>query len=377
VILDTQIKQYRRRFLLALAERLRAHNITLEIAYSDPAPSERARADAVDLDGIGVKVPARWLLGERIMLQHAWPVVRDADLVIMEQSNKLVFNFVLLALSQLGRKRVAYWGHGYNRQETTPGLSEALKRKLLRQVDWWFAYTDGVASYLVEQGVPAETITTVHNTIDTSELTDALARLSPAARHATRRRFGIAQDAQVGLYCGALTPAKELDFLIAAAERISYQVPGFELVILGDGVSRSFVEAAAAQYGFVHYVGSCFGAARAEYFAIAEVFLLPALVGLAAVDAFAGGLPLFTTSLPTHGPEIEYVVDGKNGVITAHTELAFAASVAATLRDPARLARMRSAARDTAARLSLSNMIAAFEAGIVGCLGIEPAVASR
>jgi L-malate glycosyltransferase len=373
VILDTQIKQYRKRFLLELAARLRTHDIDLTVAHSDAAPSERARADTLELDGIGVKVPTTWLLGERLMLQRAWSLVRDADLVIMEQSNRLVLNFVLLALSQLGLKRVAYWGHGYNRQETKPGISELVKRKLVRRVDWWFAYTDGVQRYLVEHGVRPDTITVVHNTVDTTDITDAIARMTPQMRDAIRRRLAIASNAPVGLYCGALTAAKQLDFVISAAQRIRDEIRDFELVIVGDGPERAAVEQAARSHAFVHYVGPCFGAARADYFAIADVFLIPALVGLAAVDAFAAGLPLFTTSLPTHGPEIEYVVDGVNGVITEHRVEDFAAAVVAVVRDPNRHARMRRAARESADRLGLSHMLDAFETGILSCLAMETA----
>jgi len=373
VILDTQIKQYRKRFLLELAARLRIRNIELTVAYSDPAPSERSRADAIDLDGIGMKVPTTWLLGERVLLQHAWPVVRNADLVIIEQSNRLLFNLVLLALSHLGLKRVAYWGHGYNRQQTKPGISERLKRNLVKRVDWWFAYTEGVKRYLVEEGVRPEVITNVQNTIDANELTDALAQLGPSANGATRRRLDIPAGARIGLYCGALTPAKELDFIIAAAGQIRLDVPDFELVIVGDGPSRALVENAARERPYVHYVGACFGAARAEYFAIADVFLIPALVGLAAVDGFAAGVPVVTTSLPTHGPEIEYVIDGFNGLIEKHDVGAFASATAALLRDPERRHHMRDAARQTAARLNLSHMISAFEGGIVACLATERA----
>jgi glycosyltransferase involved in cell wall biosynthesis len=370
VIIETQIKQYRKRFLLELAARLRASDIELKVAYSDSNSSERERGDTIELDeGVGVKIPAVWLFGERLVLQHAWPLVRHADLVITEQSNKLAFNLVLLALSQLGMKRLAYWGHGRNRQATRPGLSETLKRKLVARVDWWFAYTDSVKAYLVEQGMRPDAITVVQNTIDTTELSDAIRALTPEERARTRRELGIADDAHVGLFCGALTPAKEPEFLIEAASMIRREVPGFELVVIGEGPRRAYVEEAAGEHSHVHCVGPAFGRERARYFAIADVFLMPTLVGLAAVDAFAAGLPLFTTSLPTHGPEIDYLRDGENGVISEHDVRAFASAVSVTLQDQARLDAMREAALATAARLTLPHMVSAFETGILRCLG--------
>lgn len=369
VIIETQIKQYRKRFLLELADRLRASDVELKVAYSEANSRERERGDTIELDeGVGVKIPALWLLGERVVLQHAWSLVRNADLVITEQSNKLVFNFLLLALSQLGVKRLAYWGHGRNRQATRPGLSETLKRKLVSRVDWWFAYTDSVKEYLVAQGMRPDAITVVQNTIDTTELTDAIRALTAQDQLRTRSELGIADGAHAGLFCGALTAAKEPEFLIEAAARIRREVPDFELVVIGDGPMRAYVEQAARENSYIHYVGPAFGRDRAKYFAIADVFLMPTLVGLAAVDAFAAGLPLFTTSLPTHGPEIEYLRDGENGVISDHDVGAFASAVSTTLQDRVRLDTMRESARATAAGLTLPHMVSAFETGILRCL---------
>lgn len=369
VIIETQVKQYRKQFLLDLAARLRAADVELKVAYSIASSSERERADSIELDhGVGVKVPARWLFADRVIIQHVWPLVRDADLVIIEQSNKLLFNYVLLALSNLGLKRVAYWGHGYNRQERRPGLSELVKRHLVGHVDWWFAYTEGVARYLVERGVVEDRITVVRNTIDTAELTAAIEALAPATRDATRARLGIARDACVGVFCGALTAEKEIDFLLAAAAHVRRALPAFELLIVGDGPERALVEAAARRHDYVHYVGPVFGSNRAEFFAIADVLLMPALVGLAIVDGFAAGLPLVTTELPTHGPEIEYLEHRVNGLVTPHEVSAYADAVVATLSDRAQTRAMSAAARRTAASLTLPQMVGAFEAGILTCL---------
>ena len=42
--------------------------------------------------------------------------------------------------------------------------------------------------------------------------------------------------------------------------------------------------------------------------------LLPGAVGLGVLDSFAFDVPLVTVDLPYHGPEIDYVRDGENGV---------------------------------------------------------------
>jgi L-malate glycosyltransferase len=372
VILEPGLKQYRRAFLGELAARLRRDDIALKVAYSAPNRVERTKSDSLSLPpDLGIEVPGVWFLGERVFVQLAWGAIRDADLVVMEQGNKHAFNYLLLALSRLGRKRVGYWGHGYNHQARAPGVSEWLKRKLLTRVDWWFAYTDGVGRYLADHGVAPGIITVVQNTIDTRELAEAVRAHGDDDRRAVRRRLGIPDDARVGLFCGSLYADKKLELLVAAAQRIRERRPDFELIVVGDGPAREAMRAATARLPFVHHVGPAFGPDRAAYFAISDVFLMPGLVGLAIVDAFTIGLPVFTTDIPIHSPEIEYLQPGENGVITVHDAGAYAAAVCRVLDDPDALARMREAARATAARLTLAHMVEAFATGITRCLEVR------
>jgi glycosyltransferase involved in cell wall biosynthesis len=369
VILEAQVKQYRVAFLGELAARLRRDDIALQVVYSAPNRSERTKSDSLALPpDLGLEVPGLWLFGERVFVQLAWSAIRGADLVVIEQGNKHALNYLLLALARLGRKRVAYWGHGYNHQARSQGASEWLKRKLLTRVNWWFAYTAGVGRYLIDHGVDPQIITVVQNTIDTRELTEVVRTQGADHRRAVRGRLGIADHARVGLFCGSLYADKKLELLIAAVERIREHRPDFELVVVGDGAARAQMKAAAARLPFVHYVGPAFGPERAAYFAISDVFLIPGLVGLAIVDAFTIGLPVFTTDIPIHSPEIEYLEPEVNGVITAHDPADYAAAVCRVLGDPRELARMRDGARATAARLTLGHMVEAFATGIARCL---------
>ncbi len=369
VILETQLKQYRRQLFIDLADTLRERDIELTIVYSDPNRRERAKADTTELErGIGVKIPIYWLLGDRLVVQRAWDAVRDADLVILERGSKLLFNYVLVAMSQLGRKRIAFWAHAYNHQARRPSASEWLKRKLVTKTDWWFAYTEGEARYLAAHGVPGDAISVLHNTIDTRELTDAIRALPEETRRRTRDSLGIAAHAAVGLYCGSLYRDKHLPFLVDAIRRVRERVPTFEMVIVGDGPERPIVEAAARQLPFVHYVGPLFGRERAPFFAVSDVFLMPGLVGLAIVDAFAAALPVVTTDIPIHSPEIEYLQPDVNGIISPYDARPFAADIAQLLQDVPRLQRMKQAARATADTLPLARMVAEFADGIVRCL---------
>ena len=95
---------------------------------------------------------------------------------------------------------------------------------------------------------------------------------------------------------------------------------------------------------------------------------MPALVGLAAVDAFSVELPLMTTSMSAHG-RIEYLEEGQNGVTFFLDSVdAFASEVASGAGRSRAAGTLRDGARRTANGLTLVHMVDAFADGIVRCL---------
>lgn len=295
------------------------------------------------------------------------PLLREiaaADLIVVEHANKYLVNYLLLCCSVLGMKRVAYWGHGRNRQSQKIGISEWLKSKTLDRVDWWFAYTRGTADYLVEKGVSFAKITNVQNSIDTSEFRRQLLSVSESDLIAVREKLGISSKAMVGLFCGGITREKLPEFLIQSALMIKSQVPLFELIVIGDGPEKCVIDSAARTYTWIHSVGPQFGREKAVCFKLASLVLMPGVVGLAIVDAFAADLPIFTTDIPIHGPEIEYLENGHNGLITpANTEL-FASAIAGILADAKELQALKNGASQSAAHYSIAQMTRNFQYGI-------------
>lgn len=369
LIIEPQMKQYRIPFYARLQSALESSGIDLCVAYSAPVGGDISKGDSCDLPPpVGVKVKAFQLLGGRLLFQPLFRQIADADLVIVDHANKHVLNTILVALSRLKLKKVAFWGHGRNRQAVSDSLSERFKRQTVSWVDWWFAYTAGVREYVKSLGMPEDQISTVNNAIDTSEFRASLSEVTASEIEDARKSLAIDDDALIGLYCGGLYPDKDLDFLIEAATLIHAKVPEFRLLVLGGGPEFPRVLSAAKVNSFISAVGPCFGSKKACYFRLASVFLAPAAVGLAALDAFAAGLPLITTDVTTHGPEIEYLENGVNGFIMQHELSSYADCVCQLLSTPDLLKRMSERAILSAAQYSIESMVENFHAGIVQCL---------
>lgn len=369
-IIQPVMKQYRMPFFQQLGHLLGQAGIELQVVYGTPWLQEALRKDHGDIPPpLGLRVASRMLGGKLFWMPVARPWIR-ADLVVVEHANKHLMNFLLAALQRLRIKRVAYWGHGRDLQGSEESMGERYKRRSLHWSDWWFAYTSGAARYVASQGFAPQRITVVQNAIDTAELRRQLAQVDDTTRARVLARLGWPADSRVGVYCGSLYPNKRLDWLMQSAEAVHRQHPGFRLLVVGGGPLGPELKAFAQQHGeWVHWAGATFGQDKADLLGTAELWLNPGLVGLGILDAFCAGLPLLTTDLPLHSPEIEYLEHGRNGLMVAPDPEAFGQAILDLLADPVRLATMRAAARSDSHRYSIEAMAHNFAQGVQQCLG--------
>jgi glycosyltransferase involved in cell wall biosynthesis len=367
-IIQPVMKGYRLPFFIGLDKRLSQVGITLQVVYGTPWPEEAKRGDHVDLlSPLGRKVESRMLFSKLFFL----PVLRpwlSADLVIVEHANKHLMNYLLAVLWAVGVKRIAYWGHGRDRQANADSRAERFKRRSMHWADWWFAYTAESAAYVAAQGFPADRITVVENAIDTRALRDDLAAVSEDELEGARVELGWNGNEQVAVFCGSLYQNKRLDLLFDAADRVHRAVPLFRLLIIGGGPLGDEVARFASDRPWVKAVGPKFGHEKTVLLRLATMWLNPGLVGLGILDAFCAGLPVLTTDLPLHSPEIEYLVDGENGLIVQPTVDDFADVIERLLKDAVSLEHLRNGALIAAQRYSIETMVENFAVGIERCL---------
>ncbi|MDH4280689.1 MAG: glycosyltransferase family 4 protein [Acidimicrobiia bacterium] len=373
-ILQRRLVQYR----LALFDELRAEcarrGIELHLVYGEASVTDSKRNDGGSLPWAD-EVKARWfnIRGADLLWQQYPSDLTDVDLVVMTQENKIVSNYRQLLRRAVGRGgKTAYWGHGRNLQSTNPdGPSERWKRLLVNRIDWWFAYTQGTVDYLTGSGFPPERITRLDNAIDDVTFRADLDSVEPAALSRLRTEIDLADGAPLALHCGSLYREKRLDDLIEIGDHIHRSIPGFRLVIVGDGPERPRLESLLASRPWARCVGTQTGLDKAAWFRLAVVQINPGLVGLHVLDSFVAGVPLVTTRDAPHGPEIEYLDDGVNGLFATPDPARFAAEVIDLVSDTERLRAMVDAGRKSAQHYTLANMVNNFADGICTCLGID------
>ncbi len=373
-IIYRHIPQYRREFYERLRRDLDDRGIALTLVHGQPVGEDAVKADSVRLPW-ATEIHNRVLdiHGKQLVWQPAWQQVRRSELVIVEQASKLPLNFLLLTAQKLGGPRVALWGHGVNMQadgRILTSAAEAVKRRTMRAAHWFFAYTDGVAQTVRAAGFPADRITVMQNALDTEALRRWYLEATEAEVDAVRAHHGIV-GAHVGLYVGALYRGKRLDFLVEASLHTREVVSDFELVIAGTGPEAAAVEAAARRHPWIHAVGAVFGRDKALLGRICDLMLMPDLVGLAVLDAFALETPMVTTEAAyDRSPEIEYLRDGVNGLVVRDdpSAQAYGKAMADLLTDSLRLDDFKEGCRRSTGRYTVSEMSARCVQGIVAAL---------
>jgi glycosyltransferase involved in cell wall biosynthesis len=371
-VLCKTLPHYRTAFFTALRDELDRDGVDLRVIYGNPDAVHATRADSADLPW-GEYRPNRFVRagGLELIWQPAADVVRTTDLVVVEQASKLLINYVLVAAQRSrAAARVAFWGHGGNLQpDTRSALSELVKRRISRKPHWWFAYTQGCRDRVAALGYPEERITVVENATDTRTLAKQCASLQADERAAFRAQWGIGGGPAIA-YLGSLYREKRIELVLESARRAREATPDLELLVVGDGPERQRVVDAARDDPWIKYLGPAFGHVKALALRESSLLVVPAAVGLVVHDSFAAGTPLLTTESTGHGPEVEYLVDGVNGLVARGCDGAGAlgGAIAAALADGDLLERLGGGCRASAEIHSQERMVERFRSGILAAL---------
>ena len=364
-IVQRRLTHYREPLFDALRARLFERGVGLDLLVGRGTPEEEKKQDVGQLRW-AKKIPTHYLAEGRLCWQPLKNHLAGVDLLIVTQENKLLQNHWLMLAPR--KFKLAFWGHGANLQSRNPGgLKERFKRWSTSRVDWWFAYTQMSADLVAAQGFPGARISVLNNAVDTSELQRLRQFFSQAETQALRESLGFGMG-PVGVYVGSLYADKRLDLLFAAAEAIRREIPGFHLLIVGEGPEREKVRSWCDVHPWARWVGARFGREKVAYMSVADVMLSPGAVGLGMMDAFVCETPMITTDCGNHGPEITYLENGINGVMTANDLPAYAGASVRLLRDAQALDALRAGCAASAQKYTVENMAYRFADGIERCL---------
>jgi len=357
-IIQREIPHYRVRFFEELYAQGRLQELDIQV-YTGALPAQATSSPAFPYQVLPVrhfgkmKSGSYWMYG----LEKA---ITGSDIVVAPQE----LQCLTVPYLWVRRKRICktwiWWGHGYNFQASvhpSPATytKEAIKRFMTRRAEGLITYTAAGADYWRKRGLPEGYVIPYYNTIDVEGLRKAGAEIPKGQLMELSRKLGI-EGKRVLLFSGRLYAEKKVDFLLKAFALLKKSYPNVALLIIGDGKERAKLEQVAKQLELrdVHFLGELVDSKEtAAYFSLADLMVIPGLVGLAIVHGFAYGLPLVTTQHDYHGPEIEYL-STDNGIITKHDEEDLSKAIAPLFINQRRYETMCTAATQSAERLLLS-----------------------
>ena len=368
VIIFRKIHQYRKDFYDLLKDSLLEDNVNLTLIYGklDNAES-KGKNDQVDVEwGKFIKNNVFSIGNKELIWQPCLKHLKGADIVIVEQANKLLINYYLMFARRWLHLKFCYWGHGRNRQMKEDSIYNKFKYLFIKNCDWWFAYTKEVKDFLTDMGFPKKKITIVQNAINTNVLREQYEQISQTEIEKVKYELNINTDF-VGIYCGAMYAEKRIDFTLEVCYKIKKSIPEFNMIFIGSGEELYKVKEAANNHDWIYSLGSKFGEEKVKYFKIAAVQIMPGAVGLGILDSFAMETPLITTVQDFHGPEISYLENEKNGVITKNDIEDYTNAVVRLLISKEYI-KMSSYCQLCAEKYTIEHMVENFKTGILYCL---------
>jgi glycosyltransferase involved in cell wall biosynthesis len=333
----------------------RVHLVTAGIAEILPA----ARARGLTATGLPIaykKLPA--LVAMRRWLAHSG---REYDVINTHSST----DSWLVAVSRLALQRMPPVVR--TRHVSTPVNNSASTRWLYRRATEHIVVTgEALKTQLVrDNGLDPARITSVRTGID-------LARFRPLDRATCAAQCGVdARPAVVIL--ATLRDWKGHDDLLDAWQLLRARVPGWQLLVVGDGPRRAHLEGRVQAMGLGGDV--CFTGNQDDvpaWFACADIAVLPSYgdegVPQSLMQAAACGLPAVSTPI---GAIAEAVRDGDTGFLVPPRDVpALATALERLMTDETLRARMGRAAHEYAqASFGIDRMLDGMEAVFASATG--------
>ncbi len=367
-IIQRILPQYRIDFFEGLRDSLKREGVKLQLVYGGGDKNDALKKDEVELNWAKkIKNHRYRIFSTNLYWQPCLSYIKKSELIIVEQANKNLINYLLLFSKLFNKKKVAFWGHGLNRQDQKNSLSNRFKQKFINSSDWWFAYTSSVKDYLANNNYPEDQITIVQNAINTTKIENQSKKLLDFDLDKVKAELAIQSD-NIGIYCGGIYSEKRIPFLIQSTDLVRKKITDFHLIIIGSGEEVELLKGLISDKPWIHYLGPKFEEEKIRLFKISKVFLMPGLVGLAILDAFATTTPLITTRYPFHSPEIEYLENNFNGIITKNDVGEYADKVVQVLSNQSLLQKLRSGCELSSKKYTLEQMVNNFKNGILNCL---------
>lgn len=253
---------------------------------------------------------------------------KDYDSYLMVGAPMCVSIWILCLLLKVifPKKRVFFWTHGWYGKESL--MERIIKKRFLKLADELILYGDYAKSLLVERGFKSEKMHVIHNSLSYDVQLALRQQMRPSSIY--RDHFG--NSFPTLIFIGRLTPVKNLGLLLDAISKLNQIGDKYNLVFVGDGSEKNFLEHKVQEMGLdkqVWFYGACYDeTVNSELVFNADICVAPGNIGLTAIHVLMFGCPAITHNDFTHQmPEFEVIKPYRTGAFFDRGDVASLAKV--------------------------------------------------
>lgn len=224
-----------------------------------------------------------------------------------------LYVFLLIKKIFYPQKRVFLWTHGFYGKESWIEKN-LFKRPLFKLADSILVYGDFSRDLMISGGFDPNKVVTIHNSLAYSKQL----KLRNSLLYSDIYKKHFSNNFPVLIFIGRLTSVKKLDMIIDALLILKNRNEFYNLVLVGDGSDRLFLESKVMDMGLrdmVWFYGACFDERQnAELIYNADLCVSPGNIGLTVIHSLMFGCPAIThNDFKWQMPEFEAIQTGATG----------------------------------------------------------------
>ena len=216
------------------------------------------------------------------------------DVVVIDGVANLFNSITAFLYAKIFRKKIVWWSLGS--VASNHDIKESLLRRIFnplihileKNMDSIIAYSSKAEDYFINLGIDNKKIFKAVNVVDTNKVINNL-----HIQNKIRAEKYISQSSFKIIFVGTLASNKNIDILLKSFSKIEKIDRKIELIIVGDGPHRSYLEELARSLSLENVF---FAEKRIEdshfFWRSADLFIQPGLGGLAISEAMCYSLPI-------------------------------------------------------------------------------------
>ncbi|MET3932807.1 glycosyltransferase [Arthrobacter sp. OAP107] len=316
-ILQPYVPMYRVPFFAGLNERLAKSGVSMTVLAAHPVGEQHMRGDAVSTDWVE-HVERRELRfgGKAATFSLQRRHFADFDgLILPLEGTSVDIPRALHYRAMHSGLNIGLWGHVKSYVNDPNIIDAAIERWQMTHSDHVFAYTPSGRDYAVARGIQPDKVTTVMNSVDTSTISEQMARGASAPVEGIA---GAGRRDKTFAFIGGLDQSKRIDFLVQVLDRLWIDDPEIKILVAGRG-SQEHLLRRAVNRGQATLLGYADDHLKSEIAISSRAILMPGRIGLVAVESLAMGIPILTTDYLYHAPEYDYLVANDSVFVSPDT----------------------------------------------------------